>query len=89
MGKRGNNKIQLCMFSSQTPMTKYVFSLVLFFRIDQSGMGPRLMLASKIGDPQLAFSLYFPLVAAVSWVSGVRYLGAVVACEWLNLVLKW
>ncbi len=30
LGKRGNNKIQLCMFSSQTPMTNMFFLLSCF-----------------------------------------------------------
>ncbi len=48
-----------------------------------------MQLASKVGDPGLVFSLYFPLIAGLSWVAGVRFLGAVIACEWANLILKW
>ncbi len=57
--------------------------------MDEHGLGATLQLASKVGDPGLVFTLYFPLVAALSWVSGVRLIGSAIACEWTNLILKW
>jgi hypothetical protein len=36
-----------------------------------------------------AFVFYFPFIFALNALSGVKYLGAIVLCEWMNLNLKW
>eukprot|EP00095_Tigriopus_kingsejongensis_P011441 maker-scaffold222_size251774-snap-gene-1.20 protein:Tk11441 transcript:maker-scaffold222_size251774-snap-gene-1.20-mRNA-1 annotation:"hypothetical protein DAPPUDRAFT_316364" len=57
--------------------------------VNHNGLGSRMQLASSIGDPSLAFVLYFPIIAGIHYRSGVRFLGTVILCEWLNQVLKW
>ncbi len=66
-----------------------MMTLTLMFRVDENEMGWLMQLPSRIGDNQLILSIYFPIVAALSWVAGVKFVGAVVACEWANIILKW
>ena len=44
---------------------------------------------SRVGDPSKAFILYFPLIFGIHRLSGIKFLGTVVLCEWSNQVLKW
>ena len=37
----------------------------------------------------LAFVFYFPFIFALNALAGVKYLGALVLSEWMNLVMKW
>ena len=48
-----------------------------------------LVKVSEQGDPAKAFYIFFPLFLALNRYKGIKYLGAVVLCEWMNLVLKW
>ena len=58
-------------------------------RVDKYELGGRMQLVSLVGDPELAFVLFFPLVAAMNATSGTRFAGAIIVCEWLNQILKW
>ena len=44
---------------------------------------------SRLGSPQYAFTLFFPLLLAVHSSVGVRYLWVAIISDWLNMVLKW
>ena len=39
--------------------------------------------------PGLAFVFYFPFFFALNALAGVKYLGALILSEWMNLVMKW
>lgn len=44
---------------------------------------------STYGDPSKAFYAIFPLLIGLHRPTGIGYLGSVILCEWLNLILKW
>ena len=71
------------------PIYYYGFHCLLieFFRFD--GYGDWLQNVSKVGDPALTFVFYFPLIFALNALSGVKFLGAIILSEWINLNLKW
>ena len=48
-----------------------------------------MQLVSRLGSPQYAFTLFFPLLLAVHSSVGVRYLWVAIISDWLNMVLKW
>ena len=48
-----------------------------------------LVQVSRIGDPSKAFYLYFPIIFGLHRLSGIKFLGTVILCEWLNQILKW
>lgn len=52
-------------------------------------MGSVMQFVSRLGSPQFAFTLFFPLLFAVHWSVGVRYLWVAIISDWLNMVLKW
>ena len=60
-----------------------------FFRIDEHKLGPVMQFVSRLGSPQYAFTLFFPLLLAVHSSVGVRYLWVAIISDWLNMVLKW
>uniref|UniRef100_A0A0N7ZBX2 glucose-6-phosphatase n=1 Tax=Scylla olivacea TaxID=85551 RepID=A0A0N7ZBX2_SCYOL len=47
------------------------------------------MQVSAVGDPGLAFTLYFPLLLSVHTGVGVRLMWTLLFCEWSNMILKW
>nr|WED30158.1 glucose-6-phosphatase 2 [Penaeus vannamei] len=53
------------------------------------GRGRMFMQISDIGDPGLAFTLYFPVVVALHAGVGVRLMWSIIFCEWSNMILKW
>ncbi len=63
--------------------TSYICSL------NQAQLGDTMQSVSRLGSPQLAFTLFFPLLYALHWGVGVKFLGAAIVSEWLNMVLKW
>ena len=59
------------------------------FRIDEHKLGPVMQFVSRLGSPQYAFTLFFPLLLAVHSSVGVRYLWVAIISDWINMVLKW
>lgn len=57
--------------------------------VNENDLSHRMQMISRIGDPSLAFTLYFPIVVGINFRSGIRFLGAAILCEWMNQVLKW
>lgn len=53
------------------------------------GIGPGLLSVSSWGDPSQGFLLYFPVILSLSYPRGLRFLGAFIVCEWLNMMAKW
>ena len=41
---------------------------------------------SSIGDPSKGFIIYFPLILAISYLKGIKFLGAFIVSEWINMV---
>ena len=41
---------------------------------------------SKIGDPGLMFTIYFPIIFAFNSRVGIKFIGTVILCEWMNQV---
>ena len=44
---------------------------------------------SYLGDPALAFSVFFPLLLGIRWDAGVRLVGSLVISQWGSQVMKW
>ena len=38
------------------------------------------------GDPGLMFTLYFPIIFALNSKVGIKFIGSVILCEWMNQV---
>jgi glucose-6-phosphatase len=57
--------------------------------VDEQNMGPTLQFVSRLGSPEFAFTLAFPLLYALHWSVGIRFLGVAIVSEWLNMILKW
>ncbi|KAK4311370.1 hypothetical protein Pmani_017129 [Petrolisthes manimaculis] len=62
---------------------------VSYLQTTLPSLGPFFMWVSDIGDPGLAFTLYFPAVVALHAGVGVRLMWSIVFCEWSNMILKW
>ena len=41
---------------------------------------------SSIGDPSKGFIIYFPLILAINYLKGIKFLGAFIVSEWINMV---
>ena len=41
---------------------------------------------SSIGDPSKGFTVYFPLILALNYLKGIKFLGAFIISEWINMV---
>ena len=41
---------------------------------------------SAIGDPSKGFTVYFPLLLSLHYLKGIKFLGAFIICEWVNMV---
>ena len=41
---------------------------------------------SSIGDPSKGFTVYFPLILALNYLKGIKFLGAFIVSEWINMV---
>ena len=41
---------------------------------------------SKVGDPGLMFTIYFPIIFAFNSRVGIKFIGTVILCEWMNQV---
>ena len=39
-----------------------------------------------MGDPGLMFTFYFPIIFALNSKVGIRFIGSVILCEWMNQV---
>ena len=46
---------------------------------------------SSIGDPSKGFIIYFPLILAINYLKGIKFLGAFIVSEWINMVcfIEW
>lgn len=53
------------------------------------GLSEILVWVSWIGDPRYAFLVYFPVMFAFHWPTGIRVLWTTVITEWVNHVMKW
>jgi len=62
---------------------------ISYFQHTFPDVGKFLLTVSSIGDPSQGFVLYFPIILALNYGKGVRYLGTFIVCEWLNMILKW
>ena len=43
---------------------------------------------SSIGDPSKGFTVYFPLILALNYLKGIKFLGAFIISEWINMVTR-
>ena len=41
---------------------------------------------SSIGDPSKGFIVYFPIILAINYLKGIKFLGAFIVSEWINMV---
>ena len=41
---------------------------------------------SSIGDPSKGFIVYFPIILAINYLKGIKFLGAFIISEWINMV---
>ncbi|KAH9524360.1 Glucose-6-phosphatase 2 [Bulinus truncatus] len=48
-----------------------------------------MLFLSHLGDPKMAFNLYFPIAYFLHYSIGKRVLWVAILSEWLNSVLKW
>ena len=39
---------------------------------------------SSIGDPSKGFIIYFPLILAINYLKGIKFLGAFIVSEWIK-----
>ena len=51
-----------------------------------SSVGEYIVPVSSIGDPSKGFILYFPVFLALNYVKGIKFLGAFIISEWINMV---
>ena len=51
-----------------------------------SSVGEYIIPVSSIGDPSKGFILYFPIFLALNYVKGIKFLGAFIVSEWINMV---
>ncbi|MPC72809.1 hypothetical protein E2C01_067123 [Portunus trituberculatus] len=70
-----------------TPATERITSRWLACTVPNRGRF--FMQVSAVGDPGLAFTLYFPLLLSVHAGLGVRLMWTLLFCEWSNMILKW
>ena len=49
-------------------------------------VGDFLVPVSVLGDPSKGFIVFFPLILSLNYLKGVKFLGAFIICEWLNMV---
>jgi len=54
-----------------------------------SNIGDMIVPISSIGDPSKGFTIYFPMFLAMNYLKGVRFLGAFIISEWINMNGKW
>ena len=61
----------------------------LFIQYLQSAhprLGDWLVPVSALGDPSKGFTVIFPLILAINYQKGVKFLGTFIMCEWFNMV---
>ena len=52
-----------------------------------ANVGQYIIPVSSIGDPSKGFIIYFPLILAINYLKGIKFLGAFIVCEWINMVI--
>ena len=53
-----------------------------------ANVGQYITPVSSIGDPSKGFIIYFPLILAINYLKGIKFLGAFIICEWINMVRR-
>jgi len=71
------------------PLYDYEVTHLHYFQSTFQDNEEFLINASIWGDPSKAFYIIFPILLAFHQSTAVNYLGSVIACEWINQVLKW
>ena len=56
------------------------------FQKTLASIGECIVPVSSIGDPSKGFILYFPIFLALNYVKGIKFLGAFIISEWINMV---
>ena len=51
-----------------------------------SGVEEFIVPVSSIGDPSKGFTVYFPILLSLNYLKGIKFLGAFIICEWINMV---
>ena len=56
------------------------------FQETLSPISEYLVPVSSIGDPSKGFIVYFPIILAINYLKGIKFLGAFIISEWINMV---
>lgn len=64
------------------PEAKFLESLQGYL----SDVGEYIVPISSIGDPSKGFIIYFPILLALNYLRGIKFLGAFIVSEWVNMV---
>ena len=56
------------------------------FQTTLSPISEYLVPVSSIGDPSKGFIVYFPIILAINYLKGIKFLGAFIISEWINMV---
>ena len=58
------------------------------FQQKLSGFQDFIVPISSIGDPSKGLTVYFPILLSLNYLKGIKFLGAFIICEWVNMVGK-
>ena len=56
------------------------------FQETMTSVSEYLVPVSSIGDPSKGFIVYFPIILAINYLKGIKFLGAFIISEWINMV---
>ena len=66
----------------------YLYGAEAVYQLQKSlpQLGDWLVNVSAVGDPSKGFIVFFPIILALNYLKGVKFLGAFIICEWFNMV---
>ena len=73
---------------SDFPQQLYLMEVDFLSQLQEklSGVQDFIVPVSSIGDPSKGFTVYFPILLSLNYLKGIKFLGAFITCEWLNMV---